>query len=866
MVIRNTTPKLSSSAVLCVDSCTNTVCHTTRRPPLVLNTTDTSDTGLMEHNTKSKFSACDSGALLLPPTLNSGRAVTGLATDILRKENKQRCIQAQLQQQNDIEWWKTHHGEFELPPPLTPVPTHRNNMCPARLALHHPAAKLLTEYATLGCPTQTGQCWSLDQIQAAIERGPHASALHPAAVQQLHLEIEEKVQKGQARVVTWDSIKHNHPPELKISPLAMIPHKSRQVRAILDLSFPVKLQNGTVVPSVNDTSTKGAPRGAISQIGYSLQRVIHAFATAAPDAQIFMAKWDIKDGFWRLDCAAGQEWNFCYVRPSLNNSDPIQLVVPTSLQMGWIESPPYFCCASETARDVAEQYIQLPLGSVPTHKFTPLTMTHTDTQQLRDTAESTDPLKFLLEVYMDDYIGLAIPTSLTHLRHFSNAVMHGIHDVFPADEDASNDPISKKKLDKGDGSWAVIKDILGLTFDGLAKTVWLEDKKRDAILTVLTGWLRAGKDKRFGIAFSDFESLVAKIRHAFMTIPAGRGLMSPFNQILRAKPNRIFLHRNTKLRTALAECRTFLRESVSTPTQCSSLITAWPDYVGVTDASSFGAGGIIIGENKATPLTVFRVQWPDDITAAVVSDSNPNGTLTNNNLEMAGLLLLWLAIEGTCPGLAGSHVALFSDNSPTVSWVARLAARKSKIAMQLLRILALRLQVQRTSPLTPLHIRGIDNAMTDIPSRSFGSEPKWFCKSDSDLLTLFDLHFPPPPQASWNVYQLSPDICTKVILVLRMQATTTDEWRRLPRNGTYIGDIGPPTSHLWDWTLSYRKPHIATKSEHSLDSPDESEQVTTVEAAKSQLRQSLLLSQPLERRSPWTQASIPPKCMEHKTS
>ena len=70
-----------------------------------------------------------------------------------------------------------------------------------------------------------------------------------------------------------------------------------------------------------------------------------------------MAKWDIKDGFWRLDTEEGTEWNFSYVLPQ-HPGEPIYLVVPTSLQMGWVESPPFFCVASETARDVAQDYCE----------------------------------------------------------------------------------------------------------------------------------------------------------------------------------------------------------------------------------------------------------------------------------------------------------------------------------------------------------------------------------------------------------------------------------------------------------------------------------------------------------------------------
>ncbi len=84
-----------------------------------------------------------------------------------------------------------------------------------------------------------------------------------------------------------------------------------------------------------------APAGAIDQIGECLARIIHAFAKTDKDAKNFMSKWDIKDGFWRMDCATGEEWNFAYVLPQ-EDGMPTTLVVPTSLQMGWVKSPPLF--------------------------------------------------------------------------------------------------------------------------------------------------------------------------------------------------------------------------------------------------------------------------------------------------------------------------------------------------------------------------------------------------------------------------------------------------------------------------------------------------------------------------------------------
>jgi hypothetical protein len=113
---------------------------------------------------------------------------------------------------------------------------------------------------------------------------------------------------------------------------------------------------------------KMVPQGALNQLGHALSRIIHAFAKAKEDAKVFMAKWDIKDGFWRLDCQVGEEFNFAYVLPWAAGM-PIIIVVPTLLQMGWVESPPYFCAAMEIARDIALDYSNTPIGSITPHKF-----------------------------------------------------------------------------------------------------------------------------------------------------------------------------------------------------------------------------------------------------------------------------------------------------------------------------------------------------------------------------------------------------------------------------------------------------------------------------------------------------------------
>jgi hypothetical protein len=144
---------------------------------------------------------------------------------------------------------------------------------------------------------------------------------------------------------------------------------------------------------------------------------------------------------------------------------PITLVVPTLLQMGWVESPPYFCAATETARDIASDYCDTLVGSLPHHKFAKHVKGAKEFDELPTTSEN-GKLFYVLEVYVNDFMSIVIPTSQEQLEHVATAIMAGIHDVFPADIVDSNDPISEKKLLKGEGQYLLFKTLLGFDFDG----------------------------------------------------------------------------------------------------------------------------------------------------------------------------------------------------------------------------------------------------------------------------------------------------------------------------------------------------------------------------------------------------------------
>ena len=126
--------------------------------------------------------------------------------------------------------------------------------------------------------------------------------------------------------------------------------------------------------------------------------------------------------------------------------------------MGWVESHPFICAASETARDVGQDYCETKIGTLPPHKFTNYVIGNQAYEDLPERGELVRIFCYLLEVYVDDFVSLVIPTSREQLRHVSMGTMTGIHDVFPADDIDSNNPISEKKLKQLDGEYSTKKN------------------------------------------------------------------------------------------------------------------------------------------------------------------------------------------------------------------------------------------------------------------------------------------------------------------------------------------------------------------------------------------------------------------------
>lgn len=131
--------------------------------------------------------------------------------------------------------------------------------------------------------------------------------------------------------------------------------------------------------------------------------------------------------------------------------------------MGWTESPPLFCTRTETARDIVWHLYNDSDTPLEYHPFEEIILKQTPSL---DHATPADKAKCytILEVYVDNFCAMTNDTSLPNLRKLTQALITGIHSIFPPPHISGHhgpDPISEGKLDKGEGTWDYTKEILG---------------------------------------------------------------------------------------------------------------------------------------------------------------------------------------------------------------------------------------------------------------------------------------------------------------------------------------------------------------------------------------------------------------------
>ena len=731
-------------------------------------------------------------------------------------------------------------GKCQDPPPPKPTqdPTpHQGLMWPTGPALDHPAAPLLDDYSKHGCPVDCGPDWTIEQLMAALAYGAHPSAKFPEALKCLIAEAETKVANGFATIVTWRDIKDRLPKKIKLSPVAMIPHKSRAFRGILDLSFHIRALLKKY-KSVNETTNKLAHQEAMDELGSALKRIIAAVADGQIDNKKFMfSKLDIKDGFWRMVVSAEDAWNFCYIIP---NDDPnasiddTRIVVPNALQMGWCESPPFFCAASETARDVIASLLDTDL---PPHAFeSKMLPTNFDDMALADLYSAVT----LIEVFVDDFIACTDSMARETILKITRAMLHGIHSIFPPKDISGHDggdPISQKKLEKLEGLWQHTKEILGWIIDGANYTIQLPPEKVEKMVTTLKSLSKKKKTR-----IKDFQKIAGSLHHASMGIPGGRGLFTTIWQAMaNAKGGWIKL--SPELKATFSDFKWLFQEIANHPINVAQLVPRLPHIQGFTDACKYGAGGVwIIPLANGTNRYIY---WAVDFPQTVI-DQFEADIISINDLEMAGVLLGWLALEHLLPTLQHVQSGLQCDNSSTVSWTRKFTARSFR-AGHLLRALALRQQICRSAPLLVISIAGLLNDMADVASR-FSSSKALQSRSPT-LEFYFNTHF--KQTSSWKAFHFPQKLTSLVMSSLLGTRLTLESWRRLPGLVKNTGCTGLVTQKASASTLYSNIPILSSETSLSQPSLRGSGRATTAAVMKSEYQESLKRYRPSARQSNW---------------
>jgi hypothetical protein len=179
-------------------------------------------------------------------------------------------------------------------------------------------------------------------------------------------------------------------------------------------------------------------------------------------------------------------------------------------------------------------------------------------------------------------------------------------------------------------------------------------------------------------SLNKFQKLAGKLQHVSFGLPRGKGLFSPIQMAIASNPE--FIAMSNELKQCLKDWQTIIRHMETNPTSVRQLVSDYPSYIGYSDACGLGAGGTWSSGMKNLHPFLWKYEWPQDIKEALVTDQNPTGTITINDLELAGMVLNLFALECNIQDLTFCHIALFFDNMSAVSWTHCLRTSRSRSA------------------------------------------------------------------------------------------------------------------------------------------------------------------------------------------
>jgi hypothetical protein len=432
------------------------------------------------------------------------------------------------------------------------------------------------------------------------------------------------------------------------------------------------------------------------------------------------------------------------------------------------------------ARSTASSAVHLTPRSPP---FVPLgarstasTAVHLTPSNRKAHRHHKAPLQYF-DVFVDDALSSA-QGSPARLRRIRRILLGALDDVFrpldSTDPSTRQEPASVKKMLKGDACWATLKIVLGWLIDTVRGTIELPPHRLDRIKELFD--LFRGRRR---VASKQWYQLLGELRSMTLAIPGGTGMFSHLQEALRLKDkSRVKLNRAVHDQLADLE---FLTQSLGDrPTRIAEIVPTEPTHVGACDAARPGMGGVWVPPppsasslpSETIPPMVWRESFPRNIQDSLVSFANPHGSITNSDLELAGVICHQdiVAAQTDCRELT---LATLCDNTPAVAWIKKGSVSNNSSAAYLLRVFALHQRHHRY--LTEVsHIPGVINTMADDASRL------WHL-SDSAFLSHFNTTY--PQQQSWVLCPLRLNMSSAVISALQ---------KKRPSPESFLAEMLPP--------------------------------------------------------------------------
>jgi hypothetical protein len=123
--------------------------------------------------------------------------------------------------------------------------------------------------------------------------------------------MADMIEKDQWLVLPFHQVQDL--PNLRVSPIGVVPQRDRRPRTIVDYSF----------SGVNQETCPVAPVEA-TQFGKALQRIIENIVNANPlFGPVYLCKVDIADGFYRVDLRPADIPKLCVIIPPTGDHETL---------------------------------------------------------------------------------------------------------------------------------------------------------------------------------------------------------------------------------------------------------------------------------------------------------------------------------------------------------------------------------------------------------------------------------------------------------------------------------------------------------------------------------------------------------------